>query len=266
MLNNDESTFLDEGFLSTETESAIPEFRDANADLFHLAEDVNRLLMRIAHTAMDTAKTNLQSPESVAVRLVLRAAGTFQGAVLLAERGLVADARTLVRSCLEDAFALAALITDPEDFMSKYESDFNGATRRQLKFVTEQKLGDATLHQSLTDKLNSTPKGGPLNPSDLAKGSPLDVQYLMYQRLSNDSAHPSATSLAHHAYRHPDKTGWCYSWQVADEETNAATLQIAIQAILPVAVGIVDFLKLRSFDGTFETILERLGILPPRGI
>jgi len=85
MLSTEESTFLEEGFLSTETQDAIPEFRDANADLFNLAEDVNRLLMRIAHTAMDTAKTNLQSKESVAVRLVLRAAGTFQGAVLLAE-------------------------------------------------------------------------------------------------------------------------------------------------------------------------------------
>lgn len=266
MLTNDKSIFLDEGFLSTETESAIPEFRDANADLFQLAEDVNRLLMRIAHTAMDTAKTNLQSPESVAVRLVLRAAGTFQGAVLLAERGLVADARTLVRSCLEDAFALAALITDPKDFMSKYEDDFNGATKRQLKFVTEQQFGDAAQLKSLTEKYNNTPKGSSLTPSDLAKRSPLDIQYLMYQRLSNDSAHPSATSLAHHAYRHPGKAGWCYSWQVADEETNAATLHVAIQAILPVAVGIVDFLKLKSFDGTFEPILERLEALPPRGI
>ena len=122
------------------------------------------------------------------------------------------------------------------------------------------------MHQSLTDKLNSTLKGGTLNPSDLAKRNSLDVQYRIYQRLSNDSAHPSVTFLAHHAYRHPDKTDWCYSWQVADEETNAATLQIAIQAILPVAVGTVDFLKLRSFDGTVESLLVRKDGLLVRGI
>lgn len=266
MLSNDESTFLDEGFLSTETQDAIPEFRDANADLFNLAEDVNRLLMSIAHAAADAAKTNLQAPESIAVRLVLRAAGTFQGAVLLAERGLVADARTLVRSCLEDAFALAAIMADPVDFLSKYEEDFNGANKRQLKFVTDRKLGDKALHKTLMDKYNDTPRGNSLSPGALAKDSPLDTQYLMYQRLSNDSAHPSATSLAHHVYTQPDKEGWCYAWKIADVEANAATLQTAIQAVLPIAVGIVELLQLKSFNGMFEPILQRLEALPQRGI
>jgi len=260
------SSFLEEGFVSSETRDCISEIREANQELFKLAEDLNRLLMRIAHAATDAAKTNLQSPASVSVRLVLRAVGTFQSVLLLAERGLVADARTLVRSCLEDAFALAALMDDPEEFICKYVDDFNGATKRQLKFVTDRKLGDAALIKSLTDKYNDTPKGDSLSPSDLAKKSPLDIQYLMYQRLSNDSAHPSATSLAHHAYKHPDKSGWCYAWQIADGESNAATLHTAIQAVLPVAVGIVDFLQLRSFDGAFEPILERLETLPPRGI
>lgn len=266
MPNKNESIFSGEGFLSAEIKDYIPAVRKGNSELFDLAEELNRLLMRIAHAATEAAKTNLQSPESVAVRLVLRASGTFQAALLLAERGNVADARTLTRSCLEDAFALAALMADPADFMSKYEDDFHGSTRRQLKFITDQKLGDPVLHKSLTDKYNNTPKGNPLTPSDLAKNRSLAAQYLMYQRLSNDSAHPSVKSLEHHVYRQPDKSGWCYSWQIADKETTAATLQTAIRAVLPVAVGIVEFLKLGVFDGAFEPFMQHLETLPARSI
>lgn len=266
MSNDQLSSFEQRGFLSDELVANIPTVRDQNADLFQIAEEVNVLQMRVALEAAELARTNLQSPEAVAVRLLLRACGTFQSIVILTERGIVADARTLARSILEDAFAVAALVTDPVGFMAKYLEDTNEALRRQIIFITKQNLSDAEVLEKLKEKLRSSSSGDTLNLKALALMGPLAKQYLSYQRLSNDSAHPSATALSHHVYKEPGASGWIYTWQIADEDTNAATLHTALQGALATAIGVVELLSIRTFDGAFDPILKQLQALPTKWI
>jgi hypothetical protein len=48
-----------------------------------------------------------------AALLFVRGLSSFQAAIMLAERGMVQDARTIVRSCFETVFCFGALDKDP---------------------------------------------------------------------------------------------------------------------------------------------------------
>lgn len=249
----------DEGFLSDEARTSIPSFRQENAALFDLAKEVNNSFMALIAAAADSAKVNLQSPQSVAVRLAFRAANSLQSVVLLAERGIVADTRTLARSVLEDAFAIGALVDDPVKFMADYELDHHNATHRQLKFVASQELADPSVRKRIEQKLSAAPKGKQLlGASNNTKGRPLEKFYLYYMLLSNDSAHPSATSLDHHVFRVEGGTGWFYKWRVADAEINASTLRIALSGSIAVAIAIREYLQLAAFGEVIDALWERL--------
>ena len=53
--------------------------------------------------------------EAVTVRLLMRSSRLFQSVVLMAERGMVVQARTLARSIVEDSFVAGALTTKPDE-------------------------------------------------------------------------------------------------------------------------------------------------------
>lgn len=67
------------GFLSTDVEDAVPAILQANDELFGFARDVNHLIMAIAQEAVNTVHTSSMSEEAVLVRLLMRAAGFYQG-------------------------------------------------------------------------------------------------------------------------------------------------------------------------------------------
>ncbi len=105
--------FDDVGFLADDL--GVGEIRSENADWFVLAEDLNAALMALTKSAMNTVRTTSWDPKAVAVRLLLRCCSNLQGIILLTERGMAPEARTLVRSLLEGAFGLAALLNKPAE-------------------------------------------------------------------------------------------------------------------------------------------------------
>jgi len=79
-------SFIDEGFLSSET-AMVERFRRDHAARFELADRLNRLGMRLL------TKTRTYDAQQQLVRgLFSRAVSNFQGAVLMAERGMTAEA------------------------------------------------------------------------------------------------------------------------------------------------------------------------------
>jgi hypothetical protein len=80
----------EEGFLSPVISEWIKQHRLANQGWFSLADDLNRVAMRLMPSL-------IVPPEDdnvfLAVLLFLRGLSSFQGAVLLAERGMTQDAR-----------------------------------------------------------------------------------------------------------------------------------------------------------------------------
>ncbi|WP_186138448.1 DUF5677 domain-containing protein [Burkholderia gladioli] len=105
-----ENDFETLGFLAD-----LPDERDARKKRFQMHFDT---CYSLSHDATRLARflLSISLPEryqQVAAALWFRCAGAGQGAVLLAERGMPAEAASLARSSLESLFWGAALIQDP---------------------------------------------------------------------------------------------------------------------------------------------------------
>lgn len=251
-----------EGFLSSDMTKATATFCAENAEWFELAGKVNTALVRAAHTAAKVARADKMAPEAVATRLLMRSCGAFQGALLLAERAMATEARVLIRSLIENAFCVAALLENPETFMQMLEKDHNASRLRQAKFILAEKLtGDDTKKGKLEKLIAMLDKGGIMSPKEVATLGPLTKLYLAYLRLSNDAAHPSATSLERHVLVAPDRTGWRYRWGAASRKENADTLESAIIAALSIGIGITQLLGDKRGNAAFGPLSDRLQAL-----
>ena len=166
--------FHEEGFLSSGITDSIAGLRSENSEWFNLTFDMNSALTRLATEAMGLIRTTLMSPEAIAVRLLLRACGTIQGVILLTERGMVTEGRTLTRNLLETAFCVAALTVDPSEFVRKLEEDHSASKLLQNKFIVAQGFPiEGFTRDELQAAIVTMDKGSNLGPKKLAEGGPL---------------------------------------------------------------------------------------------
>lgn len=96
----------EKGFLSEEIQGWIDKYRGDYKEWFDLIESINaigqRLMLSLEPPANDGQKI-------IVTILLARILAHFQGVVLLAERGMVPESRTLLRGMLEATFAEVAL-------------------------------------------------------------------------------------------------------------------------------------------------------------
>ncbi len=102
-----------------------------------------------------------------------------------------------------------------------------------------------------------------MSPKKIAELGPLTELYLAYQRLSDDSAHPSARALEHHVQANADRSGWNCMWCIGEQGQNAATLRFAILAALAIGVGVTQMLGDMNGNAEFGKLSERLDTMPP---
>jgi len=230
---------------------------------FALAEDVNLALMKAAIFGTENAKSGSMSREAIGTRVGLRSAGTLQGAILLTERGMVAESRMLARSLIEDAFAMAALHDKPDEYIQRIREDSNESRRNQARFIeAERLLNDNAASLRLKATIEAMDKGALLSPKAVAKMGPLTAQYLAYQRLSDDAAHTSARSLDRHVNANATRTAWNYRWEPGTAEENAATLHSVVLAALPIGIGLTQILEDRASGALFGSLVERFQAMP----
>src|ERR1700704_180996 len=106
---------LENGFLSTDLQVRMDDIRGRHSDWFSHAESLNRFAQRVATSQREmSSERGLGDDRVLALLLFYRALNNFQGTVLMSERGMIVEARTLARSCLESAICLAAIKADPE--------------------------------------------------------------------------------------------------------------------------------------------------------
>jgi hypothetical protein len=233
--------FKEEGFLGAGIANRIVSVRAENVDWFKLAEDTNAALMRAAIAAL-------------------------QGVILLTERGMVAEGRTLARSLIENAFCIAALIAEPAAFMKMLKADSDASRRNQGKFIlAEQLIATAAKRDELQATMEAIDKKAEImSPKKVAALGPLMRQYLFYQRLSDDAAHPSSRSLHRYMVTDASRSGWSgYKSGAGDQGENAATLHSAILAALPIGVGITQMLKDKDGNAEFGGLADRFEAMPP---
>ena len=105
------STIEESGFLSEQIQSWIIKHRTENKEWFELSDGLNifsqKLMLALAPSKDD-------EPKLLTTLLFSRVLSHFQGTLLLTERGMIAEARSLLRGMLDATFALVALCKHPD--------------------------------------------------------------------------------------------------------------------------------------------------------
>lgn len=194
----------DEGFLSSDTDSWIRKHRDDYRDEFSIAERLNKLAQHALLHSEPRRDNNHQLLISI---LFARILCNYQGAIILVERGMVANARALLRVMCEALFALGACVSD-ENFadalikddrhreadlirslLSVEKEHSNLTEERRMEFVERE----ASLRAEL--KLDNSKR---LGPYGIAKHAGMLNQYhLIYAPLSS-TVHAAVRDLDTH--------------------------------------------------------------------
>jgi len=233
--------FGSEGFLSEvmgEFARAIRE--DEAPHWFDLADDLSAALTRAAFRNSENAAVEQTSFQQrpVAHALLLRSLASFQGVVLMAERGMVTQARCLARSCLEEAFAMSGLHDRPDAFLRHLRDDEAAARKGQAKAVLatgdERRYDAAALRKLIAE----SPKNRGLGVNEVADLGPLSDLYLAYKILSDDGAHVTVRNILRHMSMSPDGKEWRgFSVGPARTREIVEALNFALMAFLSVGVA-----------------------------
>ncbi|WP_343699625.1 DUF5677 domain-containing protein [Caulobacter sp.] len=229
-----------EGFLSPAIAAFTPSLRAMHAAWFALAEDISRHgqglmngLERVCHGR------STHDPVCLTTRLLMRSLSGFQGAVLLAERGMAVDAETLARGVLENAFWLGYLARTPQEAVAALtaEEQFSQRARDRalLKDLQQDRSGRQALAASLRARIaraDADLKGAkPISLPLLAErgGGPAD--YFAYKMLSSGAAHASLHSLSKHLASDGEGT-WSGHVTGPDADGAQRALVLATHALL----------------------------------
>jgi Family of unknown function (DUF5677) len=129
------SAFASDGFLSTE----ISRFEQAIAARYlkklRLAEDTNRLTHRIIYLVKPHSE---HLPELMLASLLSREASSFQGFLILLNKGLVTQAQIILRNLAEMMFITGAIGKD-KTFVDKYVSSEEITRAKTLEALVRDK-------------------------------------------------------------------------------------------------------------------------------
>ncbi len=198
-------SFEQDGFFSPE----LDQFRDAmrttapSKPWFDYALDLNRIgldLLRQAKTSRtDNAVFTMHG-------IFVRTHQSFQAALLLAERGLIGDARTVLRSGVEGAIAIHALAADPifvQRLIEAHHINQRKIARLLLgnpQYLTTYDAAQVAAMKRVVadvDAMEVAPKSKlhDINWADVALKHCPDLYQLLYRSFSFDGTHATLTSL-----------------------------------------------------------------------
>lgn len=198
-------TFEIDGFLAENLTVWVCQVREKFKAWFELVADLNRMAMQILYKA-----TPLQSSgqELVGALIFGRSLQSFQAVILLAERGMLSDARTLVRSCAESAIALGGIAHD-ENFIDELVDDYH----KHRMSVANVMASDPECSKGLTPaQLDGLKKISVEISEQYQSSKPKSVKWdvvasrvgmttlynTIYRGMSGDAAHVTADALNRH--------------------------------------------------------------------
>jgi hypothetical protein len=232
-----------DGFLSEAIDQTVPSLRAMHPQWFDFAERSNRVGQRMMNSAERACVgRTIHDPVCLATRLLIRTLSGYQGAILLAERGMTLEAESLVRGLYENslwmgflnrapAAAVEAMLVD--ELWSQKGRD--GALLRQIKQVADPGQELVVLRQALETRIVAAVEelaGRRRHSIDrLAQDSGFDGYYPYYKMLSSGSAHPSFHSLSKHLQMNDDGT-WSGHVTGPDGDGIGQSLTLASHALL----------------------------------
>ncbi len=198
-------SFEKEGFLSAGITTWMAKARAEHVEWFQLADQLNQEGMRLLFSTQPSHGNN---KEFVAALLFGRALQAFQGSVLLSERGMGAESRTLVRNCAEAAIALGnvalsetfldELIADYDKHRLTIANVFFNDPDCKIELPAEQLEKLRGVADAISTQYHpNRPKG--INWDAAAKKAGMAVLYnTVYRGISGDAAHVTIDALNRH--------------------------------------------------------------------
>lgn len=200
--------FNDVGFLGDDLDGWRLQVQAEFPESFAIAYRMNRMAMRMM---WDLPSENLSEAQLLAIAGFYRALQSFQSALLLIERGALAEARALARLCSEAVFITAGLLKVGGTVEKLHEDN----ARHRLSManaVIEMNTGlangiDLTPFQNEVAAVNATYPARPnsIKWTSLATQSGMANLYeLAYRLPSGDAAHVTLGALHRHILKGQD--------------------------------------------------------------
>jgi hypothetical protein len=198
-------TFKTDGFLSPTMEEFRTSLREVPAYKLWLefAEELNRLGWDMLEDHETPTTDNQRLIISV---LFIRAHQSFQAAITLVERGMLADARVVLRSGVEGAMALNVLANDATFDMQLIEAHLHNQRRtaRIVLNTPEYRSGYAAteiaqMETTIKDDTDKEAAAGrefrDITWATVAAKHCRDLYDLLYRSLSNDGTHTNINAI-----------------------------------------------------------------------
>ena len=217
---------------------------DAWRDLLGRIVDRGKLVFDTATVPLSAKGT--KDAKVWALALLARTIGNIEGAMLLLDAGRGIETRTLIRCAYENFFCAAAIGKIGDDFIKIMELDDAASCKKQAKRLLDW-AGKQQQQQDFAERLTKFaaaldakhPKAPYLNHQKAAEVGTIDDAYIFYNVLSNDAAHPSATSLGRYITWNVDDTEWTISAIPADDSDEIdETLELACGVMLGITVAV----------------------------
>jgi Family of unknown function (DUF5677) len=254
--------FEDEGFLSSELTDWTSATRAQFKDWFELVYDLNRDAMKLLSAIKPEPN---QKREWVASLLYRRALQSFQGAVVMSERGMITEALTLVRSCAETAIAVGGVVTDEifiRDLIEdhhKHRLSYSTAILtdpESAPFLTPDQIKN--LEQVVAEVKGLYQPAGPrrINWEQAARKAKMtDLYITIYRMTSGDAAHATVQALDRHI--EPDNHGRIRSLTFRPETRDLGhALSVTANALLHAMAAITRLFPSQQFE---QTVQSRMG-------
>lgn len=187
---------------------SIAQIKKDFASWFDVADSFNNLGMQVLHAMKVDVASNQQL---LAAALYGRALTSFQASCFLAERGMLSDARTVVRAAAETTIILSAVVKDASVCELLIDRHYwHHLKIRNVWLQNPQAVDIMSSHEIEKTKIviedieKSHPKakhlkGDPVNIANLAKQAGVDAIYdVVYRWTSGDAAHTSLDALIRH--------------------------------------------------------------------
>jgi hypothetical protein len=196
------SSINDAGYLSVEIDEWIEKHRKKALLWFELCESINKF----SHSIMLSIEVHSKYlPELIPASLYVRSMSSFQGVIIMAERGMINEAKSLLRCLLECMFTIVAIHKDKNiakklvlgDLLQRknYLKAYKRTKEGQITHESNPSLEDIKrLEQDIENSIQKE-KAIKLTVRDLAEKAGLATMYDTAYKLLSSTIHVDVRDL-----------------------------------------------------------------------
>jgi len=266
---NLEAELREVGFLAPTLGPFSRYIKERLEEWFNVAEDLNRLGQRAYFEGTKLLPgLAMLDPVFLALLMTSRSLGAFQGALILAQKGMGNEAQSLIRTVFECVFWIGYLRNEPETAVKclVYDSIFNdaGLHKAALKHLRPSGPARTQLEFSLGDLQERIAQGKFPAPKteELARLSGYEGYYYFYKDLSGYAAHTSLKAM--HSIVDHDGEGNIIGHQFGpDEDSTERAIWLGCLGMVRLIDAVTTLASLDGFEPELGNLNSRVEELEP---